>query len=101
MRWLPSAFDLVRRARRVKDLHLCVTLAQPPASRRGAAPSEIGLVRDAFKQVIEGAEFAVSDGNRWHIVAQREPCAPSTAPQPMHDLTDSSRDPSPTPWPGG
>lgn len=80
MRWLPSAFDLVRRARRVKDLHLCVTLAQPPASRRGAAPSEIGLVRDAFKQVIEGAEFAVSDGDRWHIVAQREPCAPSTAP---------------------
>lgn len=80
MRWLPAAFDLVRRARRAKDLHLCVTLAQPPAPRRGVAPGEIAFVRDAFKQVIEGVEFAVSDGDRWRIVAQREPCASPTAP---------------------
>ena len=80
MRWLPSAFDLVRRTRRVKDLHLCVTLAQPPVSRRGAAPSEIAFVRDTFKQVVEGTGFAVSDGDRWQIVAQREPCASPTTP---------------------
>jgi uncharacterized hydrophobic protein (TIGR00271 family) len=73
--WLPTSLQLIERARDV-DVHLCVTMPDPPAPRtRKRERPESALVRETLQRALEGREkTTISVGPQWSVSPSVTPC---------------------------
>jgi hypothetical protein len=80
MRWIPDATALIQRARHASNLHICVTLARPPAAkRRASVDAEVASVRVAMQAFVTAIPaVTVRDGEGWGVVVSTAACAAAT-----------------------